>query len=76
VMFMTIEDETGRADLIVRPAIYERYRNAAVYANLVLVRGRVERQGQVVHVLAHRLEEIESAEGGLSGLPRLSRDFR
>jgi len=73
VMFMTIEDETGRADLIVRPTIYERYRNAAVYANLVLVRGRVERQGQVVHVLAHRLEEIEHM---LSGLPRLSRDFR
>ena len=61
VMFMTIEDETGRADLIVRPQIYERYRNAAVYAGLVLVRGKIERQGGVVHVLASALEEIGRA---------------
>ncbi len=73
VMFMTIEDETGRADLIVRPQIYERDRSAAVYANLVLARGRVERQGLVVHVLVHRLEDIENMT---IELPHLSRDFR
>jgi len=73
IMFMTIEDETGRVDLIVRPNVYERFRSAAVYAKLVLVRGKVERQGQVVHVLAHRLEDIEHVT---IELPRLSRDFR
>ncbi len=73
VMFMTIEDETGRVDLIVRPSVYERCRSAAVYAKLVRVRGKVERQGQVIHVLAHQLENIEQVT---IELPRLSRDFR
>ncbi len=73
VMFMTLEDETGRIDLIVRPNIYERHRNAAVYSKLVLVRGRVERQGLVVHVLATHLHDIEHLA---KELPRLSRDFR
>ncbi|GJM24627.1 MAG: error-prone DNA polymerase 2 [Phycisphaerae bacterium] len=73
VMFMTLEDETGRIDLIVRPNIYERYRNAAVYSKLVLVRGRVERQGLVVHVLATHLHDIEDQA---ANLPKLSRDFR
>ncbi len=73
VMFMTLEDETGRIDLIVRPNIYERYRNAAVYAKLVLAQGRVERQGRVVHVLATELRDIEHLA---AELPRLSRDFR
>ncbi|HNO79668.1 MAG TPA: error-prone DNA polymerase [Phycisphaerae bacterium] len=73
VMFMTLEDETARIDLIVRPNIYERHRNAAVYSKLVLVRGRVERQGLVVHVLATHLHDIEELA---ANLPRLSRDFR
>ncbi len=73
VMFMTLEDETGRVDLIVRPKIYERYRSALVYGTLLLVRGKVERKGQVVHVLARRAEDIQSMT---VPLPRLSRDFR
>ena len=73
VMFMTLEDETGRADLIVRPRVYERFRAAAVYGKVVLARGRIERQGRVVHVLPHRIEDI----GGMfEQLPRMSRDFR
>ncbi len=73
VMFMTIEDETGRVDLIVRPTIYERFRSAAVYAAAVLVRGHVERQGRVVHVLASKLEDLEDMD---TALPKMSRDFR
>ncbi len=73
VMFMTVEDETGRADLIVRPNVYERDRNAAVYGKVVLARGRVERQGSVVHVLADKIEDIEALAGDL---PTSSRDFR
>ncbi len=73
VMFMTIEDETGRIDLIVRPDIYEQFRDAAVYAQLVFVRGRVERLGRVLHVMARQLKDIERAT---VELPRLSRDFK
>jgi len=73
VMFMTIEDETGRVDLIVRPQVYERFREGAVYAKIVIARGRVERRGAVVHVLARGFEDISSQVGEL---PALSRDFR
>ncbi len=73
VMFMTIEDETGRIDLIVRPRIYEKHRSAAVYARLVIARGRVERKGTVVHVLAREFEDIDRL---VAKFPRLSRDFR
>lgn len=73
VMFMTIEDETGRMDLIVRPDVYERFRDAAVYAKLVVARGRVERRDGVVHLLARAFEDIERFS---ENLPRLSRDFR
>jgi error-prone DNA polymerase len=64
VMFMTLEDETGRIDLIVRPRIYERYRDAAVYSEAVIARGRVERQGQVVHVLVSAFSDIAERLAG------------
>jgi error-prone DNA polymerase len=73
VMFMTIEDETGRVDLIVRPDVYDRFREGAVYARMVIAMGRVERRGSVVHVLTSSFEDISSR---ITDLPSLSRDFR
>ncbi|HKQ47151.1 MAG TPA: error-prone DNA polymerase [Phycisphaerae bacterium] len=73
VMFMTLEDETGRADLIVRPRVYQRDAAAALYGQIVIAKGRVERDGQVVHILASRVEEITSK---LLALPSMSRDFQ
>ncbi len=73
IMFMTLEDETARIDLIVRPQVYQQYREAAIHARAVIVRGKVERQGIVVHVLARKFKNIES---WMAQLPYLSRDFR
>ncbi len=73
VMFMTIEDETTRADLILRPRIHERYRSAALYGRVVIARGRVERQGRVVHVLVSHIADIGEM---LAQTPMRSRDFR
>jgi DNA polymerase III alpha subunit len=73
VMFMTLEDETGRADLIVRPRVYQRDSAAALYGQLVIAMGRVERDGQVVHILVTRVEEISPQRWTL---PSLSRDFQ
>lgn len=73
IIFMTLEDETGIANLIVRPAIYERYRKAARHGVIVLAEGTVERQGRVVHVLAKRLRELD---GEMRELVTRSRDFR
>ncbi len=72
VMFMTLEDETGRADLIVRPRVYQRCATAAMYGRVVVARGRVERDGGVVHVLASRIEEVTA---DLIAIPAMSRDF-
>lgn len=73
VLFMTLEDETGRADLIIRPHICERYRAAILYGQMVIARGRVERDSGVVHVLVNRVEDLEFTPGAM---PSLSRDFR
>ncbi|MGB7158781.1 MAG: error-prone DNA polymerase [Tepidisphaeraceae bacterium] len=72
IVFETLEDETGIVNLIVRPDIYERYRPAARHAALLQCDGYLERQGQVVHIMAKRLFDL----GGLLHGYRLeSRDF-
>jgi len=58
IVFVTLEDETGIANLIVRPDVYERYRPAARHAGLLQAEGRVEKQGKVIHVLAARLTDL------------------
>jgi error-prone DNA polymerase len=72
IVFMTIEDETGIANLIVRPRIYERYRRAAKHGVIVIARGSVERQGEVIHVNVSR---IEDASNQMRDLLTVSRDF-
>jgi error-prone DNA polymerase len=76
IVFMTLEDETGVANLIVRPRIFERDRRVARHATALVARGRVERQGAVVHVLVSRLEPIDAAlEARGERLAPHSRDF-
>ncbi|MCZ6810902.1 MAG: error-prone DNA polymerase [Planctomycetota bacterium] len=73
LVFITLEDETGIANLIVRPKVYERYRTAARHGVVILARGTIERQGAVVHVLT---AQLESLDGHLAQLTARSRDFR
>jgi error-prone DNA polymerase len=72
IVFITIEDESGVANLIVRPRTFERYRKAARLSACMLAEGRVERQGQVVHI---QVERLASLDGWLEGLSARSRDF-
>ncbi|QDV91753.1 Error-prone DNA polymerase [Phycisphaerae bacterium RAS2] len=72
IMFVTLEDETGRADLIVRPHVYQQFANAALYGRAIIARGRVERDGCVVHVLVRHIEDLSA---DLHSLPLMSRDF-
>jgi error-prone DNA polymerase len=77
IVFITLEDETGVANLIVRPRIFERYRAAARMAGSLLVRGRVERSGAVVHVLVSGIESLDAAGASAMGVLGVrSRDFR
>jgi error-prone DNA polymerase len=72
VVFVTMEDETGVANLILWPQTYDRFRPAARHAGLLQCDGYVQRQGQVVHVLARRLDDLSYL---LEGYEVRSRDF-
>ena len=72
VVFITLEDETGVANLILWSAVYERFRPAARHATLLQADGYVQREGQVIHVLAKRLFDLT---GLIRGVDQTSRDF-
>lgn len=76
IVFMTIEDETGVANLIFRPRVYERLRSAVRHATAICVRGKVERRHGVVHLLVSVARDItrKLEEGGGAAVGR-SRDF-
>ena len=57
VVFMTLEDETGVANIIVWPDALERYRKVVMGAALVEIRGRLQREGLVMHVVAERMSD-------------------
>jgi len=58
VVFITIEDETGIANLIVWPQILERFRRAALGATLLGCTGKLQREESVIHIVADRLEDM------------------
>ncbi|HEX3060057.1 MAG TPA: error-prone DNA polymerase, partial [Usitatibacter sp.] len=66
VIFVTLEDETGYVNLIVWNDLAERQRKELLGSRLLSVRGEVQREGRVVHVLARRLEDLSVLLGGLS----------
>jgi error-prone DNA polymerase len=72
IIFMTLEDETGIANIVLRPQVYDRFRQAARNATVMLARGRIERQGDVCHVQVHAVEDLSEE---LRELVTKSRDF-
>ena len=58
VVFMTIEDETGSANIIVWRKVLQTYRKVVMGARLVLVRGTVQRTADIIHVVAHELVDL------------------
>lgn len=79
VIFVTIEDETGVANLVVWPKIFEKFRRIVLGAGLLGVSGRVQREGEVVHIVAHELfdfsTDLASVAGRDSGLPQAANDL-
>jgi error-prone DNA polymerase len=60
VMFITLEDETGIANLVVWPQVFEKFRRTVMAASMIAVRGRIQREGDVVHVVAHELTDLST----------------
>ena len=61
VVFMTLEDETDIANIIVRPKVFERNRRVVMTAQFLAVRGRLQRAGLVVHVVAEQFIDLSAA---------------
>jgi len=72
VTFVTLEDETGTVNVIVWTKLAERQRRVLLGAQLMAVVGEVQREGEVLHLIARRLEDHTSL---LGGLVTRSRDF-
>jgi error-prone DNA polymerase len=72
IIFVTLEDETGTANVIVRASTAEQQRAPLLHARLLGVTGTVERAGPLVHLLAGRLTDLSQR---LGALVVASRDF-
>ena len=60
VIFLTLEDETGIANIVVWAKVFERYRRAVIAGRCLKVTGRVQREGIVIHVVAEVIEDISA----------------
>jgi error-prone DNA polymerase len=58
VIFATLEDETGIANIIVWPKVFERFRRVVMGARLLGVEGQLQREGIIIHVVARRLVDL------------------
>jgi error-prone DNA polymerase len=73
ITFVTLEDETGTANLVIKPDIWQRYYQICRTSSAWIAHGRLERRSGVIHVVVNRLEDL----GGSARTPRVhSRDFR
>jgi error-prone DNA polymerase len=66
VTFVTMEDETGYVNLIVWKRVADAQRAALLESRLLLVRGKLQREGDVLHVIAHRLTDLSALLGDLT----------
>ena len=64
VVFMTLEDEEGLLNLVAQPDVYERYRDVLRNAPLLLVEGRLQREGNACSVLVLRAWGLSAAGPG------------
>jgi error-prone DNA polymerase len=79
IMFMTIEDETGIANLIIRPRVYERVRSIVRHATTLLAEGTVEHRSGVIHLIVRRITDLSEELSQMAmgdHIAQQSRDFR
>jgi len=67
VVFMTIEDETGIANIVIWNRLYEAARRTILASRMIKVTGEIQRQGEVVHLVAHSLEDLTPLLNSVGG---------
>lgn len=73
ITFMTLEDETGTANLVVHVNVWERFRPIARQASAIIAHGILQRQHDVVHLVVDRMDDLTTLLGQVGNR---SRDFR
>ena len=76
ITFVTIEDETGTVNLVVHQQTWERFYAVARRSSGYFVQGKLERKGQIIHVIVERLEDLSTRLREMGELNTKSRDFR
>ena len=80
VIFITLEDETGIVNIVVWPKVFEKNRRTVMTAQFLMVRGKIEREGLVIHVVADQLidlsDELKRLGDGTAGLPKTDKEMR
>jgi error-prone DNA polymerase len=78
VIFLTLEDETGIINVVVWPRMFERHRRVVMTSQFLLVRGRIEREGLVIHVVADEVIDLTAKlvvlSEGKAALPKTVRE--
>jgi error-prone DNA polymerase len=72
VMFITIEDETGIGNVVIWPSVFDANRPLIISARMLEVRGRIQREGLVVHIVAATVGDLSPM---LASLGRGEEDF-
>ena len=72
MFFFTLEDDTGNINVVVWRATARAQQQAYLTAKILRVKGILEREGEVTHVIAGKLEDLTDT---LTGLHSKSRDF-
>ena len=72
-LFVTLEDETGLTNVVVRPQILKRYRKELIRSSILLVQGKLEKEEGIINILGERFAPLRFPEEGVAFE---SRDFR
>lgn len=73
VTFITIEDDTGPVNIVVWPWLFEKRSRIVLGSSMMAINGRIQREGEVVHLVAQQLFDLT---GDLSGLAGRDEHFR
>jgi error-prone DNA polymerase len=60
ICFMTIEDETGYANLVIWESLFEKFRKEIIQSRLIMVEGKVQIEGEVIHVIVQHCFNFSS----------------
>ncbi|WP_454801764.1 error-prone DNA polymerase [Mucilaginibacter phyllosphaerae] len=66
VLFMTLEDETGAANIVVWQNLFDKYRKEIIQSRLFMVQGKLQIEGEVIHVVANKCFNLNSMLRGLT----------